>query len=396
MTRRLAIACAGLGSVIAVGLAATAQAQMHSGVHPAQAVVVQVIAAFDNPEAAVFSADGRFAFVGNAAEMGDRSDDFGWGEGEGYISKLAVTAAGTLEMVEEKLIDGLTAPLGMGVLPVSTGTFPAGTIFACVGSALMRDADGNVITDRAHMRSKLLAFDVDGNILGEIDTGGGSVFEEINGSPIALINALAFDAHGNLYVADTAFGADQFDPPWEGKGGMWTIPVESLDDLAAGRAPTTPPSFLAVPGFPDGIEVSPIDGKIYINTVGPIAGAPDPAGGGIYAIEPGATTLPAPFDSQLGALDGLDFTARGTMINTQIKADRGIRLIVNCPGEVATTLEIEPPVELDGPADIDIGARTAHGQLVLIPELTARDDTPGDDEVTVILLPPNFDAACAM
>jgi len=31
----------------------------------------------------------------------------------------------------------------------------------------------------------------------------------------------------------------------------------------------------------------------------------------------------------------------------------------------------------------------------VIPELYARDATPGDDEVTVLALPAGFDAACA-
>ena len=42
--------------------------------------------------------------------------------------------------------------------------------------------------------------------------------------------------------------------------------------------------FIEIPGNPDGVEVSPVDGKVYVNTVGPVGGAPDPADGGIYAL----------------------------------------------------------------------------------------------------------------
>ncbi|MEM7190664.1 MAG: hypothetical protein AAF439_13715, partial [Pseudomonadota bacterium] len=94
---------------------------------PVEAKVVQVMAAFDNPEGAIFSADGSSVFISNAAEIGDRAKDFGWTEGEGYISKLSVGDDGQLTMVEEKLISGLTGPLGMAILPVATGKFPAGT-----------------------------------------------------------------------------------------------------------------------------------------------------------------------------------------------------------------------------------------------------------------------------
>ena len=373
---------------------------MHAEIHPVPAVINQVLGAFDNPEGAIFSADGSMAFVTNAAEIGDRADGFAWAEGEGYISKLEVLADGRLKMVNDKLITGLTGPLGMGVLPVATGKFPAGTIFACTGSAPMRDGDGNVITDPTRLRTKLLAFDTDGNILGEIDTGEGSIFQEINGSPIALINALGFDKDGNIYIADTAFGADQFEPKFEGKGGLWMVPHSSIDALADGQTPADKPVFLAIPGFPDGVEVSPTDGKIYVNTVGPVAGAPDPANGGIYALTVDDIkngNLPAPFDHHLGALDGLDFTAGGTMLNTQIRGDIPASITVNCPGKPASILSLQPGgsvADLTGPADIAVHQMSNGTHIVLVPELYARDASPGDDEVTVLLLPSNFDAAC--
>ncbi|MCE3248743.1 MAG: hypothetical protein K0R41_2568 [Geminicoccaceae bacterium] len=310
-----------IGSVLVLSIGTTLVAatgalavEIHAGVHPSPATVLQVIKAFDNPEGAIFSADGNSVFLSNAAEIGDRAKDFGWTEGEGYISKLEVLPNGELKMVNDKLITGLTGPLGMGVLPVATEKFPAGTIFLCAGSAPLVDPNGQVVKDPARLRTKLVAFNDAGEILGEIDTGEGSLFQEINGSPIVLSNALGVDAQGNLYVADTAFGGNQFDPPFEGKGGLWMIPHGSLDALADDQSPAEPPVFLAIPGNPDGVEVSPTDGKVYVNTVGPVGGAPDPANGGIYALtkdEIANNKLSPPVDGSLGALDGLDFTAGG-------------------------------------------------------------------------------------
>ena len=381
-----------------VGTAQVAAQDIHSGTHPAEAVIKQVIKGFDNPEAAIFSADGKFVFVANAAEIGsERSPDFGWAEGEGYISKLEVLPSGELKMVNDKLITGLTAPLGMGVLPVATAKFPRGTIFVCVGSAPLRAADGKVVTDPARLKTKVLAFNVDGKVLGEIATGPGTVFAEVTGSPIVLINALGFDRKGNLYVADTAFGGAQFEPPFMGKGGLWKIPVEAIDALAEGKRPATLPGFLSIPGNPDGVQVSPLDGMIYVNTVGPVAGAPDPANGGIYAVADVTGSLPSPMDSKLGALDGLDFTAGGTMLNTQIRGDIPARLYVTCPGKLSTTLMVVPggsASEFNGPADIAVRWMPDGSHLVVVPELFARDATPGDDEITVLALPPNFDSAC--
>lgn len=368
----------------------TPKSDIHAGVHSTSAVVKQVLSNFDNPEGAIFSHDGKFVFISNSVEIGDKGEGFSWTENKGYISKLSVNSNGTLTMVEEKLITGISSPLGMGVLPVSTGMFPAGTIWVCVGSAPIVDQDGKTITDRNRMRSKLLAFNTEGKILGEIDTGAGSVFEEITGNPIILINALGFDKSGNLFVADTAFGGAQFDPPWDGAGGLWKISVDSLDAMASGKKAPIMPKFLAIPGNPDGVEVSPIDGMVYVNTVGPVAGAPDPANGGIYAISD-MKTLPAPIDGNLGALDGLDFTAQGTMVNTQIRGDIPAKLYVNCIGEEARTLELVPNQELLGPADIAIRQMSDGSYMIIVPELTARDNSPGDDDVTVLAVTSSFD-----
>lgn len=179
------------------------------------------------------------------------------------------------------------------------------------------------------------------------------------------------------------------------------IPHGSLDALADGQEPGEPPVFLEIPGNPDGVEVSPTDGKIYVNTVGPVGGAPDPANGGIYALtkdDIANNKLPPPTDSDLGALDGLDFTAGGVMLNSQIRSDKPQAITVNCPGAAATILPLEPGgtmADLNGPADLAVRRNSEGAQLVVVPELYARDATAGDDEVTVLALPPDFDAACS-
>jgi len=97
--------------------------------YPVKGQVIQRLNAFDNPEGSIFSADGKFVFVSNSAELGMPDKGFHWTHKGGYISKLAVQSDGTLKMVNEKLITGLTGPLGMAVLPVATKKFPKGTIF---------------------------------------------------------------------------------------------------------------------------------------------------------------------------------------------------------------------------------------------------------------------------
>jgi hypothetical protein len=81
----------------------------------------------------------------------------------------------------------------------------------------------------------------------------------------------------------------------------------------------------------------------------------------------------------MGALDGLDFTSGGTMLNTQIRGDIPHRLYVNCPGKTGTTLEVNPTgssADLTGPADEAVRRLPDGSQLVVVPELFARDRRP--------------------
>jgi hypothetical protein len=63
--------------------------------YPVKGQVIQRLNAFDNPEGSIFSADGRFVFVSNSAELGMPDKGFHWTHKGGYISKLAVQPDGT-------------------------------------------------------------------------------------------------------------------------------------------------------------------------------------------------------------------------------------------------------------------------------------------------------------
>ena len=101
-------------------------------------------------------------------------------------------------------------------------------------------------------------------------------------------------------------------------------------------------------------------------------------------------------DQDLGALDGLDFTAGGLMLNTQIKPDVDVAIYVNCPDQPAQKLEISngEQAELSGPADVAVLRSESGEQLVVVPELMNRSANTGDNEVTVLRLLVDFDQAC--
>jgi len=315
---------------------------------------------------------------------------FSWTQGAGYISKLEVQGDGTLKIVEEKLITGLTAPLGFAVIPTSTKKFPSGTIFVVQATAPLVDAEGNPVKSASGRTPKITAFNVDGQVLGEISLGSGSAAEKAAGVIATLGNALAFDKSGNLYVAETGIAGGSFDPPLATKGGgIYLFPKSSLDDLADGKDAKI--SYLPVPeGGPDGIEVGP-DGSIHFNTVGVAAGLKDPAEGGQYKvskrdIEKGK--LPKPFGSGFGALDGLDFAGKARL-DTEIKNTSSV-VVTDSKGK-AYLLAYDQDIKLAGPADIAVRKQGDGSYLLVIPELSATSPNNKDNNVTVVRLPKGFD-----
>jgi len=358
--------------------------------YPVKGQVVQRLNAFDNPEGAIFSADGQFVFISNAADIGMPDKNLHWTHKGGYISKLAVQPDGSLKMVSEKLITGLTGSLGMAVIPVATKKFPAGTIFLIEAWAPLAEADGAEVKDPSVLDPKIIVFNTDGKVLGAIKLGEGSSAAKAAGIVATLGNALAFDKEGNLHATDTGIGGGQFNPPIATKGGgAYMFPVSSLDALADGQS--GPVSYIAMPdGGPDGIQVGP-DGAIHINTVGPAAGLKDPADGGMYKVTKDdfkSGKLPAPFAKGLGALDGLDF-AGNVRLDTEIKNTSSV--VVTPPSGTPMILTYDKDIKLAGPADIAVQKMSDGSYLLVIPELSATSPNKSDNPVTVVRLPANFD-----
>lgn len=356
--------------------------------YPVPGKVIQELKAFDNPEGAIFSADGKFVYISNAAELGMPDKGFHWTEKAGYVSKLAVLPDGTLKLVKEKLVEGLTAPLGMAVVNVATKRFPKGSIVLCAGAAPIATPDGTHIGDPSRADPKLVIFNGDGKVLGEIRMGANSPFEKITGAVATLPNAAGFDRDGNLYVADTAIAGAAFEPALKTASGVWMIPHDSIDAVADGKS--APLHFIAMPeGGPDGLEVAP-DGAIHTNTVGVAAGMKDPAGGGMYRLTKAdfeSGRLPEPFASGLGALDGLDFI--GTVrIDTEIVKSNS--LVVTAPFDTPKRLNVGDK-KFAGPADVAVRRLNDGSWLVVVPELSATSPNNKDNAVTVIRLPAGFD-----
>ncbi len=386
MNRSLLISCAASALLAAGTLRAADEIQLQP--YPVQGQVIQVLKAFDNPEGALFTPDGKYVLISNSAELGNKDKGFRFVEKAGYVSKLEVQSDGTLKMVNEQLVTGLTGPVGMTVSTIATSKFPAGTIFLCTVAAPLISKDGADIKDAARIDPKMIAFNIDGKILGEIKMGTGSAFAKASGAVATLPNANSFDKEGNLYVADSGIGGAGFEPPLKTNGGVYMVPVTSLDALAEGK--DAPIKFIAMgEAAPDGVEVAQ-DGSIHTNTVGAAAGMQDPAQGGMYRLTKEDFTsgkLPDPMQSGLGALDGLAFIG-DVRLDTEIAKTQSV--IVTPAGGKPMLLKLDQDLKLSGPADIAISQREDGSYLLVIPELSATAPNNKQDAITVVRLPPDF------
>ncbi|MFH0871284.1 MAG: hypothetical protein V1878_02155 [bacterium] len=384
-------------SLVAILLMVASVAFAELPVWPVKGKVVCRLSVFDNPEGAIVSMCGNYLFVSNSCTAKVK-EGFYWVEGRGSISKLEIGPYGDLKMIDRQFVAGLTGPLGMAILNVDTGKFAAGTLFAMTGSAPMSTVNGTPITDPRRHKPKIIAINpANGAILGEISMGANSVFAKISGGPADLLNALAFDAKGNLYMADTGWGHDSYKPAFKYAGGVWKIPIESIDGLAAGSMnPPKMPQFIPCPSWPDGIEVDPITQKVWWNTVMPPGAGDDPYKGAYWAVTDAdfdSGILPAPLQKGLGRLDGCAFTVKGTNLQTEIlNTPNAIVVVRPSEPDKPYRLATDPEIVLEGPADLNLKTLGDGSYLLFVPELMAVNPTQWDERLTVIWLPADFDS----
>ena len=213
---------------LAVAAAGLAQAAEPLQPYRVKGQVIQRLNAFDNPEGSIFSADGRFVFISNAAELGMPDKGFHLTHKAGYISKLAVQPDGTLKMVNEKLITGLTGPFGMAVSPVATRKFPKGTVFLIEAWAPLAEADGTEVKDPSVLDPKIIAFNTDGKILGAIKMGAGSPAAAAAGVTATMENAEA----QRIEIEERSSSFPTFPIRAQSLSGLEDS-MESFDDLRA-------------------------------------------------------------------------------------------------------------------------------------------------------------------
>jgi hypothetical protein len=233
-------------------------------------------------------------------------------DGQAFVSRARVSRHGDVTLEERRLITGLTTTLGCDVMRTDATALPEGTVLmAAGGKPVTRDGTGPV-----QARPHVLAFDPGtGDILGRIPLGEGSRIAE-RFEPLEMPNGLALDQAGNLYVTDCPHTNPAPDPaaPPPSSPAVYRIPAAALgpllrDEPGAAGAVTR----VVMPGYVNGATVSPLDGTCYAVSCSPV----DPVRGGVYRLSAGAFASgvqPPPLHRDLGQLDGVGVTRRGTVL----------------------------------------------------------------------------------
>ncbi|HSI36558.1 MAG TPA: hypothetical protein VK986_23435 [Tepidisphaeraceae bacterium] len=292
------------------------------------AKIVQTVDGLNHPLGVAVSRDGKFLYVTNTAHTGAG----GMLEGGGSVGKYAIGDDGRLTAVNAALARGLTAPMGIGVLPKATKTFPAGTLFVSTGTTYACDAAGELIVDEKRLKPGVTMIDPDtGATLGFIPMGSktpvarsltGGDRSRPGGQPVYGPAGLTFGADGDLFVCDVGQPGEHVEgksPSWLPRPGVLRVRHRELDAAAAGGAELNV-AFVSVRFVPVAIHFTPLDGgNLFWACAGQGAG-----GGAVWRTTPdtfGQSNTVRNVIGDLGPLTGVGITSRGTCFMSRADGD---------------------------------------------------------------------------
>jgi hypothetical protein len=287
--------------------------------------------------------------------------------GEAFVSRARLSAEGKLEVEERHLIDGLSATLGCDVLRTDTADFPAGTVFHVAGGGPVTDGERAALVAP---EPEVLIYDpLRGALLGRLPLGPDSVLgRRFNG--LEQPNGCAVDSKGTLYVGDIPNTNPDPDPaaPPPVPPAVYRIPAGAIRGLVDGvEGAADEVRRVVMPGYVNGLTISPLDDVCWAVSCSVV----DPVKGGLYRLDAEAFETgvqPDPVHRDLGVLDGVGVTRRGTQIVSNPRTGDITAFPVDGPPVLLVSDEPHP---VKAPADFNVVYPTALGgePALLVPDI---------------------------
>jgi DNA-binding beta-propeller fold protein YncE len=351
------------------------------------AKVIQTLALFNHPDSCAASADGKYLFVTNSGAIINGITGPSFQYEQGAISKLSIGGDGRLTLVSLKFVDGLHAPMGMAILPKSTGKFPAGSLFVSTGTTAALDDKGDHIADIRKFNPGVSIFDPEnGKRLGFIAMGPDRAVARSLRHPVLAPCGLCFDQQGNLYVADTANTGADLDPVVVGRPGLLRINNQNIDlyaDNKVSEKDGAAVEFAYERHQPASIFYSSIDDGIYWTTLA--TDSTERSAGDVYRV------VPEEFSQRVaqnvlgdtgGALLGITITPSGNLIASQVNGP-----LVYIGKKVQSEIEFTENGSFSAPADIKLFTAYKGYNVLFVPEQEPNSVESWKQRLRVVLLP---------
>jgi sugar lactone lactonase YvrE len=325
---------------------------------PWQTRLIGTLTGLTNPESAEMLDDGETIIFGNTTLMIGNPHHRGgksliYLKDKAFMSRARLSRDGELNVEVPQLVPGLTATLGTEVHRKGTSRLPPGTgLSACGGKPFATDGAAPLGTDD-EARQQILAFDPSsGDILGRIALWEGSAVAKAVGHRVDMPNGVAVAPNGDLYIADNPNSNPESAMPPPVPACAYRIPFEAIDPLLDDdQAAAELVQAVEFEGWFNGIAASPLDNAAWAVS----CSYSDPLKGAIFRIDEehfATSTLPEPFVTGLGILDGCAVSRRGTVFASN-PLTRDIHVFPTAGGHYVLRIDGEG-IPATHPADINV------------------------------------------
>jgi hypothetical protein len=351
------------------------------------AKVIETLPIFNHPQSCAASPDGKYLFVTNSGAtvssiLGPSFQYYG-----GAISKLSIDADGRLKLINLKFVDNLHAPMGIAVLPKSTGKFPAGSLFVCTGTTSGLDDKGEHITDIRKFNPGVSIYDPEnGKMLGFIAMGADRAVAKSLHHSVLAPSGLCFDQDGNLYVADCSNTGADLDPVVLPRPGILRINNQHIDLYAANKGnekDDTSVAFYYERHQPFAVFYSSLDDGLYWSTL--ITDSAQRSAGDIYRMardEFSRSVGQNVLGDAGGALLGVTITPSGNLIASQVNGQ-----LIYIGKRVQAEVEFTENGSFATPADIKMIKSYKGFNILYVPEQEPNSVDSWKQRLRVVLLP---------